>query len=97
MSETKRRFRTPSTIALPWGYEVTVARGPVPPDRFAEWDGETDTITIDEALTKPAHVRWALLHEMDHAYADWKAWVESHVPVERPDGPKDEPAEEGEA
>ena len=35
----------------------------------------------------------AFLHELDHAWSDWKLWSAPHVPVKYPDAMDPDPAE----
>ena len=61
-------------------------------DRAAEWDVDTRTIVVDRRLP-PAEKRGAFLHELDHAWSDWKLWVAQNVPVKYPDAMDPDPAE----
>lgn len=88
-----KQFRTPERITFPYGYVVEIERVPLE-GIFGDFDDETRTIRIAVALAEPRHVRYVLLHEMDHAFADWKHWVANHVPIENPHKPAEEPVEE---
>ena len=41
----------------------------------------------------PAEKRGAFLHELDHAWSDWKLWVAQNVPVKYPDAMDPDPSE----
>ena len=72
------KVRLPKKVELPLGYEVTVAQ--VDPGseelegRHSAWDVDTQTICLDRSYSL-AEKRGLLLHEMEHAFADWKIWV----------------------
>ena len=57
-----------------------------------EWDVDTRTIVVDRRLP-PAEKRGAFLHELDHAWSDWKLWVAQNVPVKYPDAMEPDPTE----
>lgn len=92
-------YSIPEAILLPWGYLVRVVQ--VPPDhpelenRHAAWDTDTQTIWLDKS--KPmAELRWCLMHEMDHAYTDWKGWANQNMNVKAPEAyeaPEEEDSE----
>jgi hypothetical protein len=86
-------YRLPRKVDFPFGYEVSVVQGaPDVDDRVAEWDVDTRTIVVDRRLP-PAEKRGAFLHELDHAWSDWKLWVAQNVPVKYPDALEPDPAE----
>jgi hypothetical protein len=86
-------YRLPRKVEFPFGYEISVVQGvPDKEDRAAEWDVDTRTIVVDRRLA-PAEKRGAFLHELDHAWSDWKLWVAQHVPVKYPDAMDPDPAE----
>lgn len=86
-------YRLPRKVELPFGYEISVVQGtPDKDDRAAEWDVDTRTIVVDRRLP-PAEKRGAFLHELDHAWSDWKLWVAQKVPVKYPDAMDPDPAE----
>jgi hypothetical protein len=86
-------YRLPRKVDFPFGYEVSVVQGaPDVDDRAAEWDVDTRTIVVDRRLP-PAEKRGAFLHELDHAWSDWKLWVAQNVPVKYPDALEPDPAE----
>jgi len=86
--------RLPRSFDLPGGYGITVVRGDAGLDTWGAWDPDTRTITLDRTLKNLAQARYIFLHEMEHAFTDWKKWVAAMVGIENPDGPVDEPAEE---
>ena len=86
-------YRLPRKFEFPFGYEISVVQGtPDKDDRAAEWDVDTRTIVVDRRLP-PAEKRGAFLHELDHAWSDWKLWVAQNVPVKYPDAMDPDPAE----
>jgi hypothetical protein len=86
-------YRLPRKVDFPFGYEIAVVQGtPDKDDRVAEWDVDTRTIVVDRRLP-PAEKRGAFLHELDHAWSDWKLWVAQNVPVKYPDALDPDPAE----
>jgi hypothetical protein len=86
-------YRLPRKVELPFGYEIAVVQDtPDKEDRAAEWDVDTRTIVVDRRLP-PAEKRGAFLHELDHAWSDWKLWVAQNVPVKYPDAMDPDPAE----
>lgn len=86
-------YRLPRKVDFPFGYEVSVVQGaPDQDDRAAEWDVDTRTIVVDRRLP-PAEKRGAFLHELDHAWSDWKLWVAQNVPVKYPDALEPDPME----
>src|SRR5262245_65404564 len=86
-------YRLPRKVEFPFGYEVSVVQGaPDTSDRAAEWDVDTRTIVVDRKLP-PAEKRGAFLHELEHAWSDWKLWVAQHVPVKYPDALEPDPLE----
>jgi hypothetical protein len=86
-------YRLPRKVDFPFGYEVSVVQGaPDQDDRAAEWDVDTRTIVVDRRLP-PAEKRGAFLHELDHAWSDWKLWVAQNVPVKYPDALEPDPTE----
>jgi hypothetical protein len=89
-------YRLPRKVDFPFGYEVSVVQGaPDTNDRAAEWDVDTRTIVVDRKLP-PAEKRGAFLHELDHAWSDWKLWVAQNVPVKYPDAMDPDPSEQDE-
>src|SRR5262245_52986357 len=87
-------YRLPRKVDFPFGYEISVVQGtPDKDDRAAEWDVDTRTIVVDRRLP-PAEKRGAFLHELDHAWNDWKLWVAQTVPVRYPDAMDPDPAEQ---
>ena len=89
-------YRLPRKVEFPFGYEVSVVQGaPDTSDRAAEWDVDTRTIVVDRRLP-PAEKRGAFLHELDHAWSDWKLWVAQNVPVKYPDAMDPDPSEQDE-
>lgn len=92
--------KPPDKVEWPFGYTVLVyEKEPGDPeleDRWACWDTDNRTICIDSSL-KVAEQRGAFLHEMDHAYTDWKAWVVQRWPVKFPEQAEEEPEEESAA
>jgi hypothetical protein len=89
-------YRLPRKVEFPFGYEVSVVQGtPDTNDRAAEWDVDTRTIVVDRRLP-PAEKRGAFLHELDHAWSDWKLWVAQNVPVKYPDAMDPDPSEQDE-
>ena len=89
-------YRLPRKVDFPFGYEVSVVQGtPDTSDRAAEWDVDTRTIVVDRRLP-PAEKRGAFLHELDHAWSDWKLWVAQNVPVKYPDAMDPDPSEQDE-
>jgi hypothetical protein len=89
-------YRLPRKVELPFGYEISVVQDvPDKDDRAAEWDVDTRTIVVDRQLP-PAEKRGAFLHELDHAWSDWKLWVAQNVPVRYPDALEPDPAEKDE-
>ena len=83
-------------VELPFGYEISVVQAPPDKDdRAAEWDVDNRTIVVDRRLP-PAEKRGAFLHELDHAWSDWKLWVAQNVPVKYPDAMDPDPAEQDE-
>ena len=89
-------YRLPRKVDFPFGYEVAVVQGtPDTSDRAAEWDVDTRTIVVDRRLP-PAEKRGAFLHELDHAWSDWKLWVAQNVPVKYPDAMDPDPSEQDE-
>jgi hypothetical protein len=89
-------YRLPRKVELPFGYEISVVQGtPDTNDRAAEWDVDTRTIVVDRRLP-PAEKRGAFLHELDHAWSDWKLWVAQNVSVRYPDAMEPDPAEQDE-
>ena len=86
-------YRLPRTVEMPFGYEISVVQDtPDKEDRAAEWDVDTRTIVVDRRLP-PAEKRGAFLHELDHAWSDWKLWVAQNVPVKYPDALEPDPTE----
>jgi hypothetical protein len=86
-------YRLPRKFEFPFGYEISVVQGtPDKDDRAAEWDVDTRTIVVDRRLP-PAEKRGAFLHELDHAWSDWKLWVAQNVPVKYPDAMDPDPSE----
>jgi hypothetical protein len=86
-------YRLPRKVELPFGYEISVVQAPPDKDdRAAEWDVDNRTIVVDRRLP-PAEKRGAFLHELDHAWSDWKLWVAQNVPVKYPDAMDPDPAE----
>jgi hypothetical protein len=89
-------YRLPRKVEFPFGYEVSVVQGaPDTSDRAAEWDVDTRTIVVDRRLP-PAEKRGAFLHELEHAWSDWKLWVAQNVPVKYPDAMDPDPSEKDE-
>ena len=86
-------YRLPRKVEMPFGYEISVVQDtPDKEDRAAEWDVDTRTIVVDRRLP-PAEKRGAFLHELDHAWSDWKLWVAQNVPVKYPDALEPDPME----
>ena len=86
-------YRLPRKVEFAFGYEISVVQDtPDKDDRAAEWDVDTRTIVVDRRLP-PAEKRGAFLHELDHAWSDWKLWVAQNVPVKYPDAMDPDPAE----
>src|SRR5262249_28382632 len=87
-------YRLPRKVEFPFSYEVSVVQGtPDTSDRAAEWDVDTRTIVVDRRLP-PAEKRGAFLHELDHAWSDWKLWVAQNVPVKYPEAMDRAPSEQ---
>jgi hypothetical protein len=91
-----RRERAPDLPAdfeLPFGYAVTVTRVD-PFDSWGEWEVEVQEMTIDRTLTRPESLE-IFLHEIEHAFTDWKRWVRMRYPCKQPDPPANEPEDGG--
>lgn len=81
-------YSIPEAVPLLWGYVAWVKQ--VPPEhpelegRHAAWDTDTRTVWLDK--TKPlAELRWCLMHELDHAWADCKGWAGQEMNVKMPE------------
>jgi hypothetical protein len=59
----------------------TLPDDPALEGRHSAWDVDAQQICLDRTYT-PAQKRGLLLHEMDHAYADWKLWVAQEIGFE---------------
>lgn len=73
----------PSRVVFPFGYVVTVKRvthteitlaNEDDPTADALWDDQARTILLDRNMPVRQQ-RYLLLHELEHAFADWKLWV----------------------
>lgn len=92
-------YAIPEAVPLLWGYVVWVKQ--VPPNhpdlenRHATWDTDTRTIWLDNS--KPiAELRGCVLHELDHAWTDFKGWAAQEMNVKIPEayeGKEEEPSE----
>lgn len=79
--------KLPEEFEFPGGYVVGTRLRDPGTETWAEWDDETRTISIDR--TVPLAVkRWLYLHELEHAFADWRGWVADHFPVKAPSEPE---------
>lgn len=84
-SRRSEAWRIPHRVPLPWGYVVRVIEVPEKSDELYDdeadtygdgtWDVNARAIYLNKAATA-ARRRWVFVHEMDHAWADWK---EHHV------------------
>lgn len=88
--------RIPTTLLLPFGYDVRVVTGETG-DAWGLWDDVERIIILDQTLKRPAQRRWVFEHEFEHAIIDRRKWVVKHIGTENPDGPVDEPAESEDA
>jgi hypothetical protein len=71
---------------LPWGYVITVVQLPSAiieqgqAGTHSWWDVDTRTIALAREYTL-AEKRGLLVHELDHAYTDWKLWLAQCVGI----------------
>lgn len=81
-------YSIPEAWMFPWGYAVWIKQ--VPPEHpelegdHGNWDVLTRTIWMDNS--KPlAEKRGLLLHELDHAWNDFKLWAAQEMNVKAPE------------
>lgn len=74
-------FRIPSRVPFPFGYIVCVQQVPAKSEELYDeeddsysdglWDVNMRTIYLNKAAAI-TRKRWVFVHELEHAWADWK-------------------------
>lgn len=76
-------MRIPKKVVLPGGFTVKIRH--IDHEDFKEencadlacFDRDTMTIMLDKGRCKKDR-KMDFIHEMDHAFVDWKYWYEKH-------------------